>query len=107
MYRLCAIFGIQAYTSTGNEYQSSLSTTWGSFAYLAGSTLQWYEAVNKHSVQDFLDSTAEANAPQLQPVGAAQSERHEPKQETQVDQVQQAQSRQLAHEPEKVEHKLQ
>ena len=73
MYRLCAIFGILSYDSTGNEYQSSLSTTWGSFAYLAGSVLQWYEAVNKHSVQDFVDAAVEANAPQLQPMKSGNS----------------------------------
>lgn len=100
MYRLCAIFGILSYDSTGNEYQSSLSTTWESFAYLAGRVMQWYEAVNKHSVQD---CDAEANGPQLRPMKSGNSERNGAKQGTQMDRVQQAQVRQAARDPEEVE----
>ena len=73
--RLCAVFGICSYTSTGNEYQSDLSTTWGSFAYLIGSMLQWYEAVNKRSVEDLFDGTAELDASRLQPLGHTDTER--------------------------------
>jgi hypothetical protein len=68
---LCATFGIASWSSTGNEYQSSLSTTWGSFAYLIGSMLQWYEAANKHSVQDLLEN--ELNPSRLQPIESQRS----------------------------------
>lgn len=61
------MFGISSYTNTGLEYQADLSTTWGSIAYLTGSALQWYEAVNKHSVADLLGDN-EVDAP-MQPVG--------------------------------------
>ncbi|KAJ9606351.1 hypothetical protein H2200_009312 [Cladophialophora chaetospira] len=67
-FLLCAAFGICSYTDTGNAYQSNLSTTWGSFAYLTASALQWYEATNKHSVQELFDGAAEVNAPRLQPI---------------------------------------
>ena len=112
VYRLCAVFGITSYTSTGNEYESSLSTTWGSFAYLIGSMLQWYEAVNKHSVQDLFDGAAEVNAPQLQPLGRGVSERTEAGQEigapvmSNQTSVSPTNTRQPAREPEKAEQQL-
>lgn len=53
IYRLCAIFGIPSDTHTWCAYQSDLSSTWGSAAYLFSSVLQWYEAVNKGPVLAF------------------------------------------------------
>lgn len=46
--RLCGSLGPASYSSTGAYYQSSLSSMWGSAAYLLSSLFQWYEAVNKH-----------------------------------------------------------
>lgn len=46
--RLCGALGPASFTNTGAEYQSSLSSMWGSIGYLLSSLLQWYEAVNKH-----------------------------------------------------------
>ncbi|KZS93206.1 hypothetical protein SISNIDRAFT_550190 [Sistotremastrum niveocremeum HHB9708] len=43
-FTLCAAFGYS--TQHWAEYQSSLSTFWGSWAFLIGSAIQWYEAVN-------------------------------------------------------------
>jgi len=34
-------------------YESSLSSTWGSLAYLTSSWLQWYESVNNGPVLAF------------------------------------------------------
>ena len=78
---MCAIYGICSYTSTENEKQSNLSTTWGSIAYLIGSMLQWYEASNKHSVQELFDGAA-GDPSRLQPVGRKSSERNVAGQET-------------------------
>ena len=37
--------------------------------------LQWYEAVNKHSVEELFEGAAEVDTPRLQPVGHGNSER--------------------------------
>lgn len=47
-FELCAGFGPTSQNHTWAGYQSSLSSMWGSAAYLIGSFLQWYEAVNKN-----------------------------------------------------------
>nr|POE63139.1 hypothetical protein CFP56_04042 [Quercus suber] len=49
-FELSAAFGPAGQDNTGAEYQSSLSSMWGSAAYLIGSFLQWYEAVDKNPV---------------------------------------------------------
>lgn len=41
-YRLSAAFGCASDSSTKAEYQSSLSSMWGSAAYLLSSLHQWY-----------------------------------------------------------------
>jgi len=45
-FALCGALGYAAQVSTKASYQSSLSTFWGAWAFLIGSVLQWYEAVN-------------------------------------------------------------
>jgi hypothetical protein len=57
--RLCGSLGPASYSSTGAYYQSSLSSMWGSVAYLLSSLFQWYEAVNKHENLDVADESAE------------------------------------------------
>jgi hypothetical protein len=47
-FELSAGFGPSSQEHSWGEYQSSLSSMWGSAAYLIGSFLQWYEAVNKN-----------------------------------------------------------
>jgi hypothetical protein len=52
-FTLSASFGI-AYQVTEKDwllYHTGLSTTWGSAAFLIASVVQWYESVNKHSVE--------------------------------------------------------
>lgn len=52
--RLIGVFGVinEATGAHWALYQSGLSGTWGSFAYLLSSLCQWYEAVNKHPVEE-------------------------------------------------------
>ncbi|KAF9064282.1 hypothetical protein BDP27DRAFT_1230754 [Rhodocollybia butyracea] len=45
-FTLCGALGYASATSTKAAYQSSLCTFWGGWAFLIGSVLQWYEAVN-------------------------------------------------------------
>jgi hypothetical protein len=47
-FMLCGVLGF----STDEEvlYQASLSTFWGSWAFLIGSTIQWFESLDKHPV---------------------------------------------------------
>jgi hypothetical protein len=45
-FTLCGAFGYASQSSTGAAYQSALSTFWGGWAFLFGSVLQWFEAVN-------------------------------------------------------------
>ncbi|TFK41438.1 hypothetical protein BDQ12DRAFT_645878 [Crucibulum laeve] len=45
-FTMCGAFGYASTSSHGAEYQSSLSTFWGGWAFLIGSVMQWYEAVN-------------------------------------------------------------
>lgn len=47
-FELCGAFGPAAANHHWALYQSDLSSMWGSAAYLVGSILQWYEAVNKN-----------------------------------------------------------
>jgi hypothetical protein len=52
--RFCGIFGFVEVATEAHwaGYQSELSSTWGSFAYLISGFCQWYEAVNKHPVEE-------------------------------------------------------
>jgi hypothetical protein len=52
-FTLCPAFGYD--TRSWAQYQASLSTFWGSWAFLIGSTLQWYESLEKYPVE--VDST--------------------------------------------------
>ncbi|KAJ7484376.1 hypothetical protein FB451DRAFT_82817 [Mycena latifolia] len=45
-FMLCGALGYALNDSTKIAYQSSCSTFWGSWAFLIGSVIQWYEAVN-------------------------------------------------------------
>ncbi|KAK7046904.1 hypothetical protein R3P38DRAFT_89014 [Favolaschia claudopus] len=45
-FALCGALGYALNSSNGIAYQSSCSTFWGGWAFLIGSVIQWYEAVN-------------------------------------------------------------
>ena len=49
-FTLCGALG-PAYGNSGAEYQASLATFWGSWAFLIGSAVQWYESLDKHPVE--------------------------------------------------------
>ena len=49
-FTLCGALG-PAYGNTGAEYEASLATFWGSWAFLIGSLIQWYESLDKHPVE--------------------------------------------------------
>ncbi|KAK5742351.1 hypothetical protein LTR17_003363 [Elasticomyces elasticus] len=67
-FELCAGFGPAGANSSWCAYQSSLSSMWGSGAYLIGSVLQWYEAVNKHPAQELLNEPGEMKTWQVHPI---------------------------------------
>jgi len=48
-FTLCPAFGYDP--RSWAQYQASLSTFWGSWAFMIGSTLQWYESLEKYPVQ--------------------------------------------------------
>jgi hypothetical protein len=50
-FTLCGALGPGA-ANSGVAYQSSLATFWGSWAFLVGSTIQWYESLDKHPVEE-------------------------------------------------------
>lgn len=47
-FALCPAFGFS--TKSWAQYQSSCSTFWGSWAFMIGSTIQWYESLDKFPV---------------------------------------------------------
>jgi hypothetical protein len=49
-FTLCGALG-PAYGNSGAEYQASLATFWGSWAFLIGSLIQWYESLDKYPVE--------------------------------------------------------
>lgn len=49
-FKLCGALG-PAYGNSGAEYEASLATFWGSWAFLIGSAIQWYESLDKHPVE--------------------------------------------------------
>ena len=67
-FELCASFGPTSETQDWALYQSNLSSMWGSVAYTIGSFLQWYEAVNKHPVQEMFDEPGEMKTWQVHPL---------------------------------------
>ncbi|PGH17784.1 hypothetical protein AJ79_00925 [Helicocarpus griseus UAMH5409] len=50
-FTLSGIF-LLPYNNSGMQYQASLSTFWGSWAFLIGSVIQWYESLDKYPVED-------------------------------------------------------
>jgi len=48
-FTMCPAFGYDS--SSWAQYQASLSTFWGSWAFLIGSVLQWYESLEKFPVE--------------------------------------------------------
>ncbi|EUC49274.1 hypothetical protein COCMIDRAFT_85007 [Bipolaris oryzae ATCC 44560] len=48
-FTLCPAFGYD--NSSWAQYQACLSTFWGSWAFMIGSTLQWYESLEKFPVE--------------------------------------------------------
>ena len=48
-FTLCPAFGYS--TRSWAVYEASLSTFWGSWAFLLGSTVQWYESLQKYPVE--------------------------------------------------------
>ena len=40
-----------AYGNSGAEYEATLATFWGSWAFLLGSLVQWYECLDTHPVE--------------------------------------------------------
>ncbi|OAQ98273.1 hypothetical protein LLEC1_03914 [Akanthomyces lecanii] len=50
-FTLCGALGM-AYGNSGAQYQASLATFWGSWAFLIGSYLQLYESLSKHPVEE-------------------------------------------------------
>ena len=49
-FTLCGALG-PAYGNSGAQYEASLATFWGSWAFLIGSAVQWYESLDKHPVE--------------------------------------------------------
>lgn len=49
-FTLCGALG-PATMHSGVEYQATLATFWGSWAFMIGSTLQWYESLEKYPVE--------------------------------------------------------
>ena len=49
-FTLCGALG-PAYGNSGAEYEASLATFWGSWAFLIGSVIQWYESLDTHPVE--------------------------------------------------------
>ncbi|KAL1891307.1 hypothetical protein Sste5346_007767 [Sporothrix stenoceras] len=50
-FTLCGALGFGSATSNAVEYASCLSTFIGSWAFLIGSIIQWYESLDKHPIQ--------------------------------------------------------
>lgn len=57
-FTLCGALG-PATTNSGVEYQATLATFWGSWAFMIGSTIQWYESLEKFPVEKARGGTAE------------------------------------------------
>lgn len=49
-FTLCGALGFAA-ANSGAVYQGSLATFWGSWCFLVGSVIQWYESLNKNPVE--------------------------------------------------------
>lgn len=49
-FTLCGCLGPASTNNSGAAYESSLATFWGSWAFLIGSLVQWFESLDKHPV---------------------------------------------------------
>ncbi|ORX95473.1 hypothetical protein BCR34DRAFT_629017 [Clohesyomyces aquaticus] len=65
-FTLCPAFGYDRASWT--QYQACLSTFWGSWAFLIGSAIQWFESLDKHPVE--VDKTLGDEDPDGQKTGA-------------------------------------
>jgi hypothetical protein len=59
-FTLCPAFGYDQ--NSWAQYQACLSTFWGSWAFLIGSVIQWYESLQKHPVEVDKSLTAESKS---------------------------------------------
>jgi hypothetical protein len=59
-FTLCPAFGYDE--RSWAQYQACLSTFWGSWAFLIGSVLQWYESLDKYPVEIETPSKTGANS---------------------------------------------
>ncbi|KAK9326549.1 hypothetical protein V1520DRAFT_137787 [Lipomyces starkeyi] len=53
-FTLCGALG-PAYNNSGAQYEASLATFWGSWSFLIGSVIQWYESLGKWVVEHVRD----------------------------------------------------
>ncbi|KAK5128794.1 hypothetical protein LTR85_000127 [Meristemomyces frigidus] len=68
-FELSAAFGTASlYTGSWAEYQADLSSMWGSAAYLFGSFMQWYEALNKNPIEELFGEPGEMKSWQVHPI---------------------------------------
>jgi len=49
-FTLCGALGF-ASANSGAVYEGSLATFWGSWCFLIGSVIQWFESLDKHPVE--------------------------------------------------------
>ncbi|KAI9767605.1 MAG: hypothetical protein M1839_004462 [Geoglossum umbratile] len=49
--QLCGALGFASSNNSRIAYQANLATFWGSWAFLVGSAIQWYESLNKYPVE--------------------------------------------------------
>ena len=50
-FTLCGALGPATTLNAGALYESNLATFWGSWAFLIGSVIQWYESLDTHPVE--------------------------------------------------------
>lgn len=67
-FELSAAFGVPSGSKHWAEYQSDLSSMWGSAAYLIGSFLQWYEALSKNPIEELFSEPGEMKSYQVHPI---------------------------------------
>lgn len=60
-FTLCGALG-PGIANSRVEYQATLATFWGSWAFMIGSTIQWYESLQKHPVENRRDSLVSDDA---------------------------------------------
>ena len=70
-FTLCGALG-PAYWNAGAQYQAALSTFWGSWAFLIGSVVQWYESLDTHPVEEKKDKERGKENGEAEEVGQAE-----------------------------------